>query len=450
MQEASTYPQDQKRVRYPSRVQRRRSSRRAACHGVAAALILLSASPLASQDASRTGQEPDIASSREDAPFVYLDCRRCDDSHIRREITFVNYVREPDLAQVHVLVTDQATGSGGRMFTLAFLGRREFAGFEHTLQYNSPQSNSAAQEREGLTHMLSLGLVPYVARTPVARQLRLTVAESLAPQLPSMADPWNNWTMEVYGGGNLSMESTQRSWNARYGFYANRVTEEWKIRLRPYFNNNARLIRRKDREDVRISHRRHGFDSFVIKSLGEHWGAGIFADYITTTIDNLAHKVTVTPAVEYSLYPYSEASRRQVTVAYRVGYEFADYITETIFEKTREHLFGHVLSTSVQYRQPWGSVSSGLTGLQYFHDASLYRLIFDGNLSLRVGRGVSLNLGGSYQRINDQLSLPRGDASLEDILLERRRLATSYRGSGTLGLSYTFGSIFSNVVNPRF
>ena len=449
MQEPRTYPHDQKRVPYPARVVRRLSSRRTARHGMAMGFLLLCAAPLASQDALRSGQEPDIASSREDAPFVFLDCGRCDDAHIRREITFVNYVREPDLAQVHVLVTDQATGSGGRMFTLSFLGRREFAGLDHTLQYNSPQSNTAAQERDGFTHMLSLGLVPYVARTPVAHQVRLTVAESLAPQLASMADPWRNWTMEVYAGGNLNMESTQRAWNARYGFYANRVTEEWKIRLRPYFNNNARLIRRTDRDDVRISHRRHGFDSFVIRSLGEHWGAGFFVDYITTTIDNLDHKVTVTPALEYSLYPYSEASRRQVTVAYRVGYEFADYITETIFQKTREHLFGHVLSTSVQYRQPWGSVSSGLTGLQYFHDAGLYRLTFDGGVSLRIGRGVSLNLGGSYQRINDQLSLPRGDASLEDILLERRRLATSYRGSGTVGLSYTFGSIFSNVVNPR-
>jgi hypothetical protein len=395
------------------------------------------------------GPEPRGVYSREDAPYVFLDCQRCDESHVRQEITFVNHVREPDLAQVHVLVTDQATGSGGRMFTLSFLGRREFSGQENTLEYNSPQSNTAAQERDGLTHMLSLGLVPYAARTPLAPQLRLSIGETAATTLPAATDPWKNWTMEVYGGGNFSMESNQNAWSARYGFYANRVTEEWKIRLRPYFNNNARLIRRTDRDDVRISHRRHGFDSFVIKSLGEHWGAGLFADYITTTIDNLRHRARVTPAVEYSLFPYQEASRRQITIAYRPGYEFAEYFEETIFEETRETLFGHALSASVQFRQPWGSVSSSLTGLQYFHDTSLYHLTFDGTVSLRIGRGVSVNLGGSYQRINDQLSLPRGDASLEDILLERRRLATSYRGSGTVGLSYTFGSIFTNVVNPR-
>ncbi len=108
------------------------------------------------------------------------------------------------------------------------------------------------------------------------------------------------------------------------------------------------------------------------------------------------------------------------------------------------------MEASVQFRQPWGSVSSRLRGSQYLHDTSLYRMTFNGNVSLRLGRGISLNLGGSYQRINDQLSLPRGDASLEDILLERRRLATAYRGSANMGLSYTFGSIFTNVVNPRF
>ncbi len=414
-----------------------------------AALLTLFVSPARAQEALELGRDPGHPPSREDAPFVFLDCRRCDDAHIRREITFVNYVREPDLAHVHVLVTTQPTGSGGRLFTLAFLGRREFAGFDQTLEYNSPQSNTAAQERDGLTQMLALGLVPYAARTPMASQLRLSTRETAARELPPVTDPWNNWTMELYGGGSFNMESTQRAWNARYGFYANRVTEEWKIRLRPYFNNNARVIQRPDRDDVRISHRRHGFDSYVIKSLGEHWGAGIFGDYIHTTLDNLRHHVRISPAVEYSLFPYREASRRQITASYRLGFDFADYFEETIFEQTRETLAGHALGVSVQFRQPWGSVSSGLRGLQYFHDTSLYRLVFNGNVSLRIGRGISLNVGGSYQRINDQLSLPRGDASLEDILLERRRLATAYRGSGTVGLSYTFGSIFTNVVNPR-
>lgn len=328
-----------------------------------------------------------------DSILFYADCNRCDSAYLRRIITFVNHVREPALAEVYVLITDEQTGSGGRRYALAFSGRERFEGQGFSMTHTALQSETQAQEREGLTHAIMLGLTSY-------------------------------------------------------GFYFDRVTEEWKVRLRPYFNPNARTIEREDRDDV--SHRRHGFDSFLIRSLGDHWGAGVFGDYTTTTIDNIRHRATVTPAVEYSFVPYQEASYRAATLTYRMGYEYGDYFEETIYEQTEESLLAHSLDASVQARQSWGSVSTSLGGSSYLHDSDIYRLSFNGNVSLRVGQGLSVNFGGSYQRINDQLSLPRGDASLEDVLLERRRIATSYRGSGNIGLSYTFGSIFTSVVNPRF
>jgi hypothetical protein len=388
------------------------------------------------------------AVSRDAAPLVYLDCNRCDFSYVRREITFVNHIRDPGRAQVHVLVTDQPTGGGGRMYTMAFMGRGANAGVDNTLTFATRPTDTAAEERQGLTRMLQLGLVPYVARTTLAQQVDLTFrAPTEATTTPT--DPWRNWTFEVYGGGNFSTESTQSAWNARYGFYANRVTEDWKIRLRPYFNNNVRSIRTEEDGEIRIDLKRHGLESYVIRSVGDHWGVGLFAEYITTTIDNLQHGVTMAPAVEYSFFPYGEASTRQITLSYRIGYELADYIEETIYEKTEEALASHALEAAVRIRQAWGSIFSGLTGSSYLHDSDFHRLTFNGNVSFRLGHGISLNVGGNYQRINDQLALPRRDASLEDILLQRRRLATAYRGSGSVGLSYSFGSIFTNVVNPR-
>jgi hypothetical protein len=393
--------------------------------------------------------ESTAAVSREDAPRVYIDCDRCDMSHVRTVITFVNHVRDPDVAQVYVMVTDQRTGAGGRRYTLSYRGQGEFAGVENTLSYSSVQSNTSAQERAGLTRMLELGLVPYVARTSLASRIDLSYRAPGEAAGRPVSDRWSNWTFEVYGGGNLSMESTQSAWNARYGFYANRVTEDWKIRLRPYFNHNARVIRRTDREDINIDQRRHGFESYVIRSLGDHWGAGVFGSYLTSTIDNMAHGVDLAPAVEYSFFPYDQASTRQITVSYRVGYQRADYLEETIYEKTEEDLVSQSLEGAVRIRQQWGSIFAGLTGSNYLHDLDHHRLTVDSNVSFRLGRGISLNVGGTYQRINDQLALPRRDASLEDILLQRRRLATSYRGAFNVGLSYTFGSIYTNVVNPR-
>ena len=53
---------------------------------------------------------------------IFLDCGPCDDDFLRREITFVNYVRDRRDAQVHVLVTRETTGGGGRAWTLEFYG----------------------------------------------------------------------------------------------------------------------------------------------------------------------------------------------------------------------------------------------------------------------------------------------------------------------------------------
>ncbi len=419
----------------------------------AAAAVLLSA--LILSPPSLGAQTPDVEEAEADAlpssaPLVYVDCNRCDGTHIRQEITFVNHVRDPGLSEVHVLITDQSTGAGGRVYTLEFQGRERFQGVNNTLTYHSVQSNTSAQERDGVTETLRLGLVPYAAAAGLGSHLSVSFDPPDPTAEAAVDDPWNYWTFELYFGGNFNRETTQSAANARYGVYVDRVTEDWKLRFRPYFNNNVRNITREDDDDIRLNQRRHGFQSHVIRSVGHHMGVGLFGEYTTNTQDNLRNHFTVGPGVEYSVFPYAEATRRQITVTYEMLVEDADYYEETIFEMLEETRYMHSINGSVEIQQPWGSISSGLRGTQYFHDTSLNRLTFNGRVSFRIGSGLSLNVGGSYQRINDQLALPRGDASLEDILLERRRLATNYRSTGNLSLSYTFGSIFTNVVNPRF
>ena len=53
-------------------------------------------------------------------------------------------------------------------------------------------------------------------------------------------------------------------------------------------------------------------------------------------------------------------------------------------------------------------------------------------------------------RIRDQLALPARGATPEEILLRIRRIQSGYEYGVGLSLTYTFGSIFSSVVNPRF
>ena len=73
-----------------------------------------------------------------------------------------------------------------------------------------------------------------------------------------------------------------------------------------------------------------------------------------------------------------------------------------------------------------------------------------GELIKNYVKGLNFNIDGRYERIRDQLALPKGDLSLEEILLRQKELATNYNLSLSVSLSYTFGSIYSNVVNARF
>lgn len=403
-------------------------------------------------------QEPTDASDEEgpvwdQAPRVYIDCSRCDYNHIRREVTIIRYVRDPEQADIHVFVTDEATGGGGREYEFSFLGRRAFEGVDYTFTRTVDRDATQDETREEVNRVLELGLAPYLMKTPVGEQLSLNYPEPEKGVAADRreADPWNHWVFEVYGGRvRMSRESNQSNFNSRWGFYADRVTETWKTRLRPYFNFRFVHIEQEDGESVTSYNHRHGFDSFAIRSVNDHWSVGLFGDYITRDDRNLKHRVRVTPGVEYSVFPYQEATRRAITFVYRLGITRVDYYEETIFLETAEWLYGQTGNASMSFEQPWGDVDVGLTGFHYFHNLSHYRVDLFGRASVRIVEGLSLNFSGNFELIQDQLSLPRGDTTIEDVLLNQRELATDFSVTGSISLSYTFGSEFADVVNTRF
>jgi len=67
-----------------------------------------------------------------------------------------------------------------------------------------------------------------------------------------------------------------------------------------------------------------------------------------------------------------------------------------------------------------------------------------------VLKGLSLSVNGSVSYNNFQPNLRKGEISEADRLLQLKQLASSYFVQGGVSLSYTFGSIYNNVVNPRF
>ena len=402
--------------------------------------------PAHSQGETDNDSIPEIT-ALQDVVSVFLDCNRCDNSFIRQEINYVNFARDPGLAQIHIFITERATASGGNLFTISFIGKKEFEGTNHTLSYTSTQNNTQQEERNGLTAMIELGIIPYISQTSLASFINIDVQTQPGGQV-EVEDPWNNWIFEIYGGLRFAEETSQSSLNVRYGLYADYVTETWRIRLRPYFNYDQRDYVRNEEKFRRILNR-DGFNGDVVRSINDHWSTGVFTNITVHTYENIKFAYRVAPAIEYSLLPYEMALRKEYTIAYSLGYLERKYFEETIFNKTEETLYNHSLQLGVRVLEPWGSVRAGIDASQYLHDMSKYRISVDGRLSWRIFKGFSVDLSSRYEFVQDQLSLPKGDASLEDVLLQQRQLATNYGISVSLGLSYNFGSVFNNVVNTR-
>ncbi len=227
------------------------------------------------------------------------------------------------------------------------------------------------------------------------------------------------------------------------------MTPEWKIQLGAsgdYKEDNY------DYEDYSIKSisKEKDLRGLFVKSLNEHWSIGSWIEASSSTYSNIEAHYMVAPALEYNFFPYSQSTRRQLRCLYRIGFHSVNYIERTIYDQTKENLFNESLTLTLEIREPWGSASTSLEGSHYFHDLSKNRLELRGFLSVRIFKGFSINLNGRYDRIHDQLSLPIGGASLDEILLQRKELATNYEYSIDIGFSYTFGSVYSNVVNPRF
>lgn len=425
--------------------------------GVFASLVFVIAAA-----SEAVAQNPDTTGARGGAARVFLDCDECDFDYIRVETPWVAWVRDRAVADVHVLVSRIGTGGGGEQYTLLFLGARSFAGRVDTLQYVAPTTNVEAETRDGLLRTIHLGLVPYAARSPEAARLRVSVArrdeEDERMPRPGDRDPWNAWVFEVGADGSVEREEQLNDRQIEASLEAQRITDRWKFGIAgdAEFIHELTEYEIEDEagEPVEITATRrfeeYSFGGVVVKSLSAHWGIGAEAAASSSTFQNTRLALRAAPAIEYSLWPYAEATSRQVTLQYSVGISAFEYEEETIYGKFRETRPTQSFVVGYDVTQPWGEGEASLETSGFLDDFKQYRLQFDGEIDIRLFRGFELRVGGNAALIRDQLALVKREATPEEVLLRLRQLRTDYEYRISIGLEYTFGSIFNSVVNPRF
>jgi len=380
---------------------------------------------------------------RKDALSVFMEAS----DFFKKEIPFINYVRDIKVADVYIITTEENTGSGGYVSTFFIVGQGKYKGMADTLKCSFSPDETFDIRRAKQVKTLKLGLMRYVAKTPLGLFMSINFSEPLTETVSS--DKWNSW---VYSASFQAYSSGQKTYNYGYMYgtlSANRITEKSKfessISLDLQTNKNVYIdtIYRSKIRDEYIYLR-------YVKSITDHWSAGGSTNIQTSTYSNYDLSVRIMPGIEYDIFPYSQSTRRQLRLLYNIGLEINNYSEETTLNKFKETLVKQSLSANLSIIQKWGSVSSSLTWSNYFFNWSYNNLRLSTSANLRIIKGLSFTMMGSFALVHDQISLPLGGSTLEDVLLQRKMQATDYSYYTSFGFTYTFGSIYNNVVNPRF
>jgi hypothetical protein len=423
--------------------------------GLLAALV--QPASLAAQDSLRAA--PRDTATRADGLRVFLDCpgfqTGCALDFFVVELPFANWTRDRLFADVQLLVTTLTTGSGGTEWTVAFIGRERFAGLVDTLTTNTLPNASEDDIRRALSAVFLRGLYRYAQRTPLASRFTLSYAKPTGEQATpaSVRDPWNFWTFETSVNTFINGEQQQRFANLWGTVEARRITNRWKLvsGFESEYNESRFTLRDSAGGSRRFTNiiRNDGGRLRVVRSVTPRWSVGVVGSARRSDFLNTRLALRGGPVVEGNLYPWSEATRRQLTASYAVAYNDFRYLERTVFGRIAEQRPSHVLTVATNVRQKWGSIDVSARGSQFLHDLERTELSVGGSIRLQLVKGLSLTIDGRYSRVRDQIYLPGAQLTNEEILVRQRALATGYQYFTFVGVSYTFGSIYNTIVNPR-
>ena len=378
---------------------------------------------------------------------VFLSCR-CDDDFLKQNTLFFDYVRDMSLSDIEVFVFEITNASGGRNYTFNFNGKNNFINKENQINAVIPKNISLNKSREILLNTYKLGMASFLSNTDYQNEIDVNFTNEKIITDQKKLDTWKNWVFEVYGSFNFENEKSINEEEFNLGFDVDRVTEIWRVRSDFEFDRSIKFF---SGGEQNYSSERESlyFSGSLVRSISNHFSTGFFSSYRHDTFRNYKSSINISPAVEYNFIPYNEVLTREVTLAYKLGYNIYNYIEETIYEFEDQKMFNHSLTLNLRFREKWGSVYSYLVASQFLDLPEQNRLTINNNINLRIVRGLSLRISAYFRFIRDQINLPKGQASVEDLLLRQRQISTNYQNRISMGLSYTFGSIFNNIVNNR-
>ena len=378
---------------------------------------------------------------------IYLDCDDCDFSFFRRNLKFVDFVRDPKLAEIHILVTEQETAGDGTEYGINFLGSGNFADLHYKLKTISPQSETDILKWERLLKILEIGLLPYLSNSPEMDMVKIDFDDKTKDEATTK-DQWRHWVFSIESGFEFEAEESQKEYSFSNAINSERITDILKFKSELAYEVNKEFYV-DDEEEIESKKEEAEFNIDLVYSLNPRWSVGLFGELLTSSYLNLNIASEIGPAIEYNIFPWDKSDRKVFAIAYHFKTNYFNYRELTLFDKNNEWRNSESLKLTLLLRQPWGKVENTLEGSHYFFDFSKNRLSLESDISINVTKGLSFFIELEAELLHDQLYLPSGEASRDEILLKQRKLATAFEVSGVLGIRFTFGSRYNNIVNQR-
>ncbi|MFC2115964.1 hypothetical protein ACFLTU_05785 [Bacteroidota bacterium] len=388
-----------------------------------------------------------FAQNHPDKLKIFIDCDHCDDEQIRQQISGVDYVYDQSQANLHLLITQQSTGSGGHEINVSFIPSTPIELKTFTLTTYTSADATTDMERMKTLEAIRFGLMPFLFSTGQEEIVKIDMDQN-DRETSYETDPFNYWVFAVRASGDYEAEDSQRKSGADVELQACRTTEIWRIESEAHASYEFKWARDDERE-ITSDNNEKEIKASAVYSISTHWSAGVSGELSSDTYRNMKTQVSMGPAIEYNFFPWKESDRRRFTVSYHVNAVRQAYFEETIYNKMDEVLARQGVRAEIELIQPWGDFEIALEGQNYLHDLNRYGVSLESDFGIRVFKGLSVFMESGVHAIHDQLYLPKGGSSIEDILIQRRKQATSLEFQGQLGFRYTFGSIYNNVVNRR-
>jgi hypothetical protein len=398
-------------------------------------------------------------------PRVFFDCDgpECSSQYYRTEIAWVDWVNDRQVADLHLIMSSVRTGVGGREYQLDLIGVEAYEDYLDQMRVQALPTDTERERLDMVTNAMAIGFARFAAVSGFPALVSLQGIDTEGRAAPDrvvsaqdVEDPWNLWVFRINARADLEGESLSKEQGVFSSINASRVTPTWKLNLNANVNYSKQEY---ELDDGTFSDTRYdwGVRPYVVYALADHWSVGLRGEVARFVRFNQRLRWELTPALEYSFFPYQEATRRALTVSYRVGPAYREYFEETVYLHMSELRWEHGAEIDLAQRQRWGEARASITASQFLflpntplYEDGLYNVSLRGGLEVRIVRGLSVDLGGNISWVQDQIYLSAEGVTDEEALLRLQQQETDFQYGAEVGLSIQFGSIFNNVVNNRF